>query len=209
MARPTEARIPDWHHQLANERLQSYIFIMKKGVILSLAAGLATLLAGCALIQKGPVGNAAVPAPAQSVDLERYLGRWYELARYEARFQRGCEAVTADYSLQPDGMVRVLNSCHQGGVDGKLKTTEGKAQVVPGSENAKLRVSFFGPFYGNYWVLDHDPDYQWSIVGEPSGRYLWLLSRTPHPTVDMRRQIEVRAAELGYDLRMLRRTQQP
>jgi len=81
--------------------------------------------------------------------------------------------------------------------------------VVEGSNNAKLRVSFFGPFYGDYWVLDHAPDYSWSIVGEPSGRYLWLLSRTAHPSKATLKHIESRAAEMGYDMKMLKWTEQP
>jgi apolipoprotein D and lipocalin family protein len=82
--------------------------------------------------------------------------------------------------------------------------------VVEGSGGAKLEVSFFGPFYfGNYWILDHAEDYSWSIVGEGSGRYLWLLSRTPQPSDPVREQIMSRARELGYDLSILRPTIQP
>jgi apolipoprotein D and lipocalin family protein len=103
----------------------------------------------------------------------------------------------------------VLNSCRKGGLAGKDEIAEGRAEVVDGSQNARLRVSFFGPFYGDYWVLDHAPDYSWSIVGEPSGRYLWLLSRTPHPSATTLRNIEEKATAMGYDLSLLRRTAQP
>lgn len=179
---------------------------MKKLLLIPL---LALPLAACSTLEAGPVGNAAVPQPAKAVDLDRYAGRWYELARYEAGFQKGCEGVTADYSLTEAGRVTVINSCRKNGLDGKLQTATGKAKVVDGSNNAKLRVSFFGPFYGDYWVLDRADDYSWAIVGEPSGRYLWLLHRQPDPGDAKLDALKARAARLGYDLGLLRITQQP
>jgi apolipoprotein D and lipocalin family protein len=155
----------------------------------------------------GPSGNPKPPQPAKSVDLDRYVGRWYEVARYDMRFEKGCEGVTADYSKRPDGLIRVLNTCHQGAVDGPVKTSEGKAKVVDPATNAKLKVSFFGPFWGDYWVLDHADDYSWSIVGEGSGKYLWLLARKP-PTDLEREALTARARALGYDTAMLRPTKQ-
>ncbi len=167
---------------------------------------LALALAGCA---SGPSGNAAVPQPAKAVDLERYLGRWYELARYENRFERGCEGVTAQYSKRPDGMIAVLNTCRDGAPDGQARAAEGRAKVVEGSDGAKLKVSFFGPFFGDYWVLDRADDYSWAIVGEPSGKYLWILSRDPAPGEAVIAGHIARAAALGYDTAMIRRVQQP
>jgi len=179
---------------------------MKKAVSIALVASLAVALGGCATLSRGPVGNRAVPQPAKTVDLDRYLGRWYEIARYEASFQRGCEAVTADYSRNANGTIRVLNSCRLGSVDGKLKTAIGKAKIADSQTHAKLRVSFFGPFYGDYWVLDHADDYSWSIVGEPSGRYLWLLAREARPDATTRTTLENRSNELGYDWSRVRVT---
>ena len=180
----------------------------RTAALFGLSAASLLLLAGCATIMKpGPVGNTAVPEPAKSVELQRYLGRWYELARYEAPFQKGCEAVTADYSLNADGTVKVINSCRQGSVDGKLKTATGKAKIVDTATGAKLKVSFFGPFYGDYWVLDRADDYSWSIVGEPSGRYLWILSRDPKPAPATRAAIYARVKQLGYDWSLVRETQ--
>ncbi|MDE2410325.1 MAG: lipocalin family protein [Sphingomonadales bacterium] len=153
-----------------------------------------------------PVGNRAVPQPARSVDLDRYLGRWYELYRYDAPFQRGCEAVTADYARNRDGSIRVLNSCRKGTPTGPLKTATGKAKVVDATSGAKLKVSFFGPFYGAYWVLDHDPDYQWAIVGEPSGRFLWVLSRQADPGEARKAMLRRRVEALGYDWALVRAT---
>lgn len=169
-----------------------------------LFAGL--LLAGCS--PAGPVGNTAVPQPAQAVDLEKYLGRWYELARYEASFQKGCEAVTAEYSQNTDGSIAVLNSCRQDSVYGELRTAKGTAHVVQDTNNAKLRVSFFWPFYGDYWVIDRAADYSWSIVGEPSGRYLWILSREPRVSAELWTELLQRTAKLGYNTDLLRITRQ-
>jgi apolipoprotein D and lipocalin family protein len=179
----------------------------KSNISIALLAAIA--LSACSTMQAGPVGNKAVPQPAKSVDLDRYLGRWYELGRYEAGFQKGCEAVTAEYSLIAPDKIRVVNSCRQDRVDGKLRAATGKAKIVDGSNNAKLRVSFFGPFYGDYWVLDRAEDYSWAIVGEPSGRYLWLLSRTARPKGDVKRAITGRVEQMGYDMKLLRWTQQP
>ncbi len=172
------------------------------------ATAAAFSLSGCAAVQKGPVGNIAVPRPAKAVEIERYLGRWYELARYEQSFQKDCEAVTADYIQDVTGDIKVTNSCRKGSVGGKISVAIGKAKIVAGGNNAKLKVSFFGPFYGDYWVMDHADDYSWAIVGEPSGRYLWLLSRTAKPGDAAVQSLISRAALLGYDTKILRVTQQ-
>ncbi|MET4682673.1 lipocalin family protein [Brevundimonas faecalis] len=175
--------------------------------VLVVAAASILALSACAALQGGPVGNPAVPQPSRSVELSRYAGLWYEIGRYENGFERGCEAVTAEYALREDGLVNVLNTCRQGGVDGPVKTAEGRAKVVAESGDAKLKVSFFGPFYiGDYWILDHADDYSWSIVGEPSGRYLWLLSRMAKPSDALRAAITSRTAALGYDLALVRET---
>lgn len=173
-------------------------------------SGAALALTACATLQRGPVGNPAVPQPARVVDLNRYAGLWYEIGRYENGFEQGCEGVTALYALRDDGLVGVRNSCRQGGVAGEERTVEGRARVVENSGGAKLKVSFFGPFFfGDYWVLDRAEDYSWSIVGEPSGRYLWLLSRTPRPDAGVRETILARTRALGYDLALVRPVEQP
>jgi apolipoprotein D and lipocalin family protein len=165
------------------------------------------LLASCAAISGGVSGNRQVPEPAKPVDLDRYLGKWYEFARYENRFERGCEAVTAEYGKRPDGLISVLNACQQDRLGGEQRSSKGRAKVTPESNNAKLRVSFFGPFWGDYWVLDHADDYSWSIVGEPSGKYLWILTREPKPAGQLAQMLLARARSLGYDTSMLRLTQ--
>lgn len=177
-----------------------------KIAVLALAG--TALLAGCAALgPKHPIGNTAVPQPAKPVELSKYLGRWYEIARYEQSFQKGCEGVSADYALREDGGISVRNACRK--PDGKVSVANGKAKIVDPVTNAKLKVSFFGPFYGDYWVLDRADDYSWAIVGEPSGRYLWLLSREQTPAPDKVEALIARAAALGYDTSMLIRTKQP
>lgn len=175
---------------------------------LHLVAALGLALAAC-VGSPGPVGNTSVPEPAKPVELGLYLGKWYEYGRYEAPFQKGCEGVTAEYSLRYDSKIKVVNSCYQDGLDGKFKQATGKAKLVEGSNGAKLKVSFFGPFYGDYWVLDRGDDYSWSIVGEPSGRYLWMLTREAQPDAELRARLEARVKELGYDWSLVRLTQQP
>jgi len=181
---------------------------LKRPSVIFIAAATCVLgLSACATFERGPIGNPNVHLPTRTVDLSRYAGLWYEIGRYENGFERGCEGVTAEYTRRDDGLVGVLNTCRQGGVDGPVKTVEGRARVVPDSGDARLKVSFFGPFYlGDYWVLDHADDYSWSIVGEPSGRYLWLMSRTAKPSQEVRATILNRAAELGYDLALLHQT---
>ncbi|WP_340588887.1 lipocalin family protein [Erythrobacter alti] len=179
-----------------------------------LSALIPLALTGACVGSPGPVGNAAVPEPAKPVALDAYLGTWYEYGRYEAPFQDGCEGVTADYTLRDDGKISVVNSCYEGGLDGEFDQATGRARVVEGSDGAKLEVSFFGPFYGDYWVLDRgEPDdngqYPWSIVGEPSGRYLWMLTREPQPDAERRAMLEARVRELGYDWSLVRLTRQP
>ena len=179
----------------------------KKLYAIGLIGVAAITLGACStLFSRHPVGNTAVPQPKKSVEIQKYLGRWYEIARYEQSFQKDCDAVTADYSLRPDGKIQVVNRCRKPG--GKLSEARGRAKVVDPS-NAKLKVSFFGPFYGDYWVLDHAADYSWSIVGEGSGRYLWLLNRRATPSEAEIRKLIERARALGYDTSMLRRTSQP
>lgn len=111
------------------------------------------------------------------VDLKRYAGTWHEIARYPNWFQRHCaKDVTAEYIPQKDGSIQVINRCLK--ADGTKEEAKGRATVVPNSGNAKLRVSFFGPFTGDYWIIGLDEEnYSWAVVGHPSHKYLWVLSR--------------------------------
>jgi len=182
---------------------------MKPRVLLALAlvGSTAAFIAAKSIAAPMPVGNTAVPQPTKPVDLDRYAGLWFEIGRYENRFERGCDGVTAEYRKRPDGLIDVINSCRTPSAGGKIRVARGRAKIVEGAQGAKLKVSFFGPFFGDYWVLDHGDDYDWSIVGEPSGRYLWLLSRTASPSAPARAAIEARVRSLGYDTALIRPTQ--
>jgi apolipoprotein D and lipocalin family protein len=157
------------------------------------AAGAAIVAAQRAVAESKPSELATV----RSVDLKRYMGTWYEIARYPNRFQRDCESDSlATYTLRNDGKVEVVNSCRK--ANGKVKEARGKAKVVDGS-NARLKVTFFWPFYGDYWIIGLDPDYRWVVVGEPSRKYLWILSRTPKMTdADYHQALQIIRAS-GYN----------
>lgn len=156
-------------------------------------------------------GRAAQPEleVVEHVDLERYLGTWYEIASYPAWFQKNCTAVTAEYSLRDDGLIRVINSCRKGSLEGTLKQSTGRAKVVDQTTNAKLKVSFFGPFWGDYWIVDLDPEYRWAVVGVPNRKYLWILSRTSTIDEELYREIVGRLPAIGYNPDRLSRTLQP
>jgi len=143
------------------------------------------------------------------VDIQRYLGTWYEIATIPQRFQKGCVGVTAHYSLRADGGIDVVNVCRKNSLDGKERSVRGKAWVVDKTTNAKLRVRFFWPFSGAYWIIELDKDYQWAVVGHPDRTYYWILSRTPQMDPAVYAELIRRAAEKGYDTSRIKRTLQP
>lgn len=148
-------------------------------------------------------------ATVPHVDLERYLGTWYEIASFPQRFQRGCTGTTATYARNADGTIAVLNRCRKGSLDGEEKSAEGRARVVDPSTNAKLEVSFFRPFWGDYWIVDLGSDYEYAVVGHPSRDYLWILSRTPTMDPGVYDGIVARLRAQGYEVERLNRTLQP
>jgi apolipoprotein D and lipocalin family protein len=135
----------------------------------------------------------------QHVEINRYLGTWYEIARYPNRFQKNCHGSRAEYSLRPDGDIQVLNSCRKNGPDGPLDSAKGKAWVVDRQTNAKLKVRFFWPFSGDYWIIDLGKNYEYAVVGEPDRDYLWILSRRPEIEDETYRAILARLEVQGYD----------
>ncbi len=143
------------------------------------------------------------------VDLPKYLGTWYEIASFPQRFQKGCTGSTATYSQRPDGTIDVLNKCRLDSLEGPEKIAHGVARVVDAQTNARLEVSFFRPFWGDYWVVDLAPDYTFAVVGHPSRDYLWILSRTPQLSPEVYDGILGRLRASGYDLDRLNRTAQP
>ena len=147
-------------------------------------------------------GCAGIPENVKPVDsfrLERYLGRWYEIARLDHSFERGLSRVTAYHSLRDDGGVRVLNRGYSE-KEKKWKEAEGKGYFVRGPDQGHLKVSFFGPFYGSYIVVELDrEDYQYALVCGPDKSYLWLLSRGTEMKGEVRDRLIAKAAALGFD----------
>lgn len=160
-----------------------------------LAGGLAAALFGACHARRPEPDLPVVP----KVDLARYAGVWHEIARYPHRFQQDCYASQATYTPRSDGRIDVLNECRQGAPDGPRRTAEGVAAVADPTTNAKLRVSFFWPFYGDYWVIDLGPEYEYAVVGHPSRKYLWILSRTPTLPPATYEAILARLRAVGYD----------
>jgi apolipoprotein D and lipocalin family protein len=137
------------------------------------------------------------------VELEKYLGKWYEIAHLPARFQQGCTDTTATYTLSKEGSITVLNECVR---NGKLKQAKGKAKVVDKKSGAKLKVTFFWPFYGDYWIIDLGKDYDYAVVGTPNRKYLWILSRTPQMDDKLFFQLTESAKTKGFDVNKLIKT---
>ena len=186
---------------------------MKRRLIPAILAAAGALAAACSSTPSGRAEGAGPPQTVASVDLNRYAGLWYEIARYPTSFQRNCEGTTAEYALRPDGRINVVNTCRTGTTSGRPRSATAVASVIEGSGNARIAVNF-APIplprgEGNYWVLYVDPDYQTALVGSPSGRFLWMLARTPRITPEQRAALNAAATRNGYRLDLLVETQQP
>ncbi|MGI9132346.1 MAG: lipocalin family protein [Rhodoferax sp.] len=179
-------------------------------------ASLSALLVFASVLGQATEAN---PAPAalasiSSLDLARYLGTWYEIAKYPNRFQKQCVAdTTATYRALPDGTVEVINRCRQ--QDGKLTEAIGSARQIGERNSPKLEVrfapawlSFLPAVWGDYWVIDLDPAYQLVAVSEPRREYLWVLSRTPQVATDAYQSLLGRLATQGFDLGRLEPSKQ-
>ena len=140
-----------------------------------------------------------------SVDLNKYSGTWYEVASFPQRFQKGCECTTAKYTPTDKGYVIVENRCKKNGKESYIK---GKAFVDKDSSNAKLKVQFFWPFKGKYWIIDLADDYSYAVVSHPNRKYLWILSRKPKLDEEVYNGIIIRLKEKGFDLSNLKITKQ-
>lgn len=163
------------------------------------------VLAGAGVVALARRKPAAPLRTVPYVDLDRYLGRWYEIARLPTRFEKDLTHVTADYRRNPDGSVLVVN---RGRRHGLLKTVSGRATVADPATNAQLEVSFFWPIKGDYWILELDPGYEWALVGEPGRDYLWLLSRQPRLNPTVVRNLVARARLDGFPVEQLHFTRQ-
>lgn len=140
----------------------------------------------------------------KELDLNRYLGTWYEIARYPNSFEKDLVGVTATYSLKADGKIKVVNQGFLKTLDGKLKVAEGKAKRPNNSSPGKLKVAFFLFFYADYYVLELDSvNYNWALIGSSSPKYLWILCRDPHMPEDTYNAILNKMKERGYDTEKL------
>lgn len=159
-----------------------------------------TAVLGFGALTLANAGSPGLP-PLQTVakvDVSRYLGRWYEIARLPNRFQKGCAGSTADYTLREDGEISVTNSCRNQ-QDGSLDQVTGRAWVVDATSNAQLKVSFFWPFRGDYWIIELGKEYEYAVVGTPNRKYLWILSRTADMDDGLYAAILQRAGQQGFD----------
>jgi lipocalin len=140
----------------------------------------------------------------ENFELNRYLGTWYEIARFQNSFEKDLVGVTAKYSLRDDGKIKVVNSGYKDSFSGKYKTITGKAKVPDKSNPAKLKVSFFLFFYGDYYVLELDTvNYGYALVGSSSENYLWILSRTPSLPAEIYDMLVSKARDRGYNVSLL------
>lgn len=176
-----------WHRHDRGEKMNS-VFAWQRSFLLLLVT---SALASC-------VSTPAGIEPVKGFELERYLGKWYEIARLDHSFERGLERISAEYSIRDDGSVKVINRGYAV-AEGAWREAEGKAYFVREPDEGYLKVSFFGPFYGAYVVFELDTEnYQYSYVTGPNRSYLWLLARTPVVSPEVLAQFIERARELGF-----------
>jgi len=154
------------------------------------------------------LSNAQPVQTVPYVDVNKYAGKWYEIASYPQRFQKGCHCTTAEYTVTDKGYLIVENRCNKGSIHGKESYIKGKAFVEENTGNAKLKVQFFFPFKGKYWIIDLAPDYSFAVVSHPNRKYLWILSRTPKMSDIVYSQILTGLKEKGFDLSKLQKTEQ-
>jgi apolipoprotein D and lipocalin family protein len=172
-------------------------------LIIAFVAIWCVTMAGCACTEKKMHPLETVPY----VDLNRYIGVWYEIARYPNSFQEDCVGSRATYSLRDDGKISVLNECYDRSFDGRFRSAKGTAWITD-KTNAKLKVSFFWPFSGDYWVIDLGSDYEYAVIGHPKRTYLWILSRTKTMEEKVYDEILSRLKEKQYDTAKLIMTPQ-
>jgi len=145
----------------------------------------------------------------QELDLKRYMGKWYEIARFDHRFERNLVGVTATYSLRDDGKITVINAGYKNTLDGKFRKTKGKAKQPNPEEPGKLKVAFFLFFYADYYIFELDENYQLALIGSSSDKYLWILSRTPQLEQETLDDILAKATARGFDTSRLIWVPQP
>lgn len=166
--------------------------MLKKWLLAAMASSLLIGLAGC-------TGVPEKVEPVEGFELPRYLGEWYEIARFDHSFEEGLSEVTASYSMREDGGVKVINRGYSK-EEGKWDQAEGKAYFVENETTGHLKVSFFGPFYASYVIMELDKDgYQYALITGPDKDYLWILARTPTISDEVRARLLEKARTAGYD----------
>lgn len=179
----------------------------KKLIILLIAIGLLVV----AIVffsfknQKSMIDKTVV----KEFNIEKYLGTWDEIARYDHRFERELVGVTANYSMRDDGKILVINSGYKKSLSGNYVEAIGKAKIPdPKNEPAKLKVSFFWFFYSDYYILELDKNYQWALIGSSSDKYLWILSRTQQMEKEVCKECLDKLTKRGYDISKLIKVEQ-
>lgn len=163
------------------------------------------ILALCLFV---PFFSHAETKTVEYVDLSRYLGDWYEVASIPQSFSKGCFCTRARYGLRDDAKISVYNTCNKGSISGDLSEANGVARVSDTKTNAKLRVSFFWPFSGDYWIIGLDQDYRYAVVSNRTGTTLWILSRTPVLDSTLLTEALTTATNNGIDITKLHYTEQ-
>lgn len=158
------------------------------------------LIGGCSSVPKKTEPELQV---VPYVDINRYLGKWYEIARYPNWFEEGCFSPTAFYEKINNEEIKVVNRCYKNGRQGELDEAVGKATLVKDATNAKLEVQFFWPFKGNYWIIELDKEYQYAVISEPDRQYLWILSRSPEMDLNTLKMLKDKIRQKGFDLNYL------
>ena len=143
-----------------------------------------------------------------TVDLQKYSGKWFEIASFPQRFQKGCHCTTAEYTVTSKDYLIVENRCKKDSINGKSLYIKGKVFAEKNTGNSKLKVQFFWPFKGKYWIIDLAPDYSYAVVGHPNRNYLWILSRSASMDDILYQEIISRIEAKGYDLSKILKTKQ-
>jgi len=171
--------------------------------LLKVSLLVAAVAAAAGLVSSAALAEGFIPpaAPTKPVELQHYVGKWYEIARVPNHFEHGkdCDAPTADYEQDAKGAVTVVQVCHVNTPTGPEKVYHATAKILDPGMNAKFKLTYFVFLSKEYWVLDHAPDYKWAIVGDPTGKFLWLFSRQATLPADVKDAVLARAKALGYD----------
>ena len=171
---------------------------------------IAVFAAFCGLGPTLAAAQGPAPEPTKPIDLRRYIGRWYEIARLPNKLQQNCQAATSDWSKRSDGAFQVVQTCRVGSPGGPTKSWSAAGTILDAGRNTKIRMGFFGGFiHQDYWVVDRADDYSWCITSTPTSKFVWILSRRPVLPNAEKAALVARARTLGYDTGRLVFDEQP